>query len=472
MPSSIELNIGHVPAPRRSRDGAEEGDDAPLRVVVVGDFSGRPAAGRPPLGERRGVRVDVDNLDAVFARFDPEVEIAGLQDHAGQVLRIGLDSPEDLSADALLARLPATGVARPAPAVPAGPAPAGGEEDAAATMRRLLGGSVPAAAAARPGATGQAPDAIDSFIRRLVDAAPAPAPAAAAAAPPGSDAVRAALLRRVLRDPAWRHLECAWRGVDSLVRRLDTAGGRLRVDLIDARADELLADLVAASGEPQRSALAAAFKGDGRGCAWVVSLEEFGPGLQEQALLGGLASLAVAHGARLLAGAAPALAALAASDAPEVLASAEARVWHALRASELASRVGLTFPRLLARLPYGPRHETVEAFPFDELADLAPAALHDGLVWRSAALDVARLLVQEEIGEPQGDALTDLPAFVDRSADEPALWPVAEAWLGEREADRLRAAGFIVLLSDRRRPSARVLGWNAIAASGADLPSD
>jgi type VI secretion system protein ImpC len=173
----------------------------------------------------------------------------------------------------------------------------------------------------------------------------------------------------------------------------------------------------------------------------------------------------------LLAGAAPALAALATSDDAQVLASQQSRVWRALRESALAPHIGLTFPRLLARLPYGPRNDPVAAFAFDELAESGAAPPHDLLVWRSAALDAALLLAQ---GHGQGGVetlvqLADLPAFIDRSGDEPRLQAVAEAYVGEREVDVLRGAGFITLQSDRRLPNARVSGWQSIAAGGGDL---
>jgi type VI secretion system protein ImpC len=471
MPSSIELNIGHVPSPRRTRDAADDAEAGPWRIVVVGDFSGR-AAGRPPLDQRRGLRVDIDTLDAVFARMAPAVRIDGLQDKSGVALQVPLASLDDLSADALLARLPAQPV--PAPPAAASPATAGADaEDAEATLRRLLGGTVPAAAPARANpatVSSKTSEIVDGFIRQVLGSTPSPAPAPAA--PAIGDEARSVLLRHVLRDPAWRHVENAWRSVDRFVRQLDMADGRVRLELLDCRADELLADLVAAGAEPARSALAPALRGDGRGCALIVSLEEFGASVPELSLLGGLASLAAANGATLLAGAAPALAALATNDAPEILATSEARIWHALRESELAARIGLTFPRLLARLPYGPRHDPVAAFPFEELADLPPAALHEGLAWRSAALDVACLVARAETADDDGDApvvLEDLPPFVDRSGDESHLWPVAEAYLGEAEAQALRTAGLLVLLSDRRTPSARVPSWNSIARSGAAL---
>ena len=470
MPSSIELNIGHVPSPRR-RESDDE-DVIPFRIVVLGDFSGRPRAERGALAERRPLRVDIDNFEAVFARVAPRAQIDGLQDKLGVALRIELETMDEFSADAVLARLPAQALARVAAPVSAPPAPADtpAGEDAAAMMKRLLGGDLPAGAPAMAAPAARKPDdAVDRFIRQLVGEQLTPAPAPEAAA--GSNAAAEALLRHVLRDPAWRHLESAWRAVDRFVRELDMADGEVRLELFDCRADELLADLGASAGDPAHAALTSALKGDGRGCDLVVSLEEFGASLAELSLLGGLAAIATAQGAVLLAGAAPVLAAVAASEDAQVLASQESRVWRALRESALAPRLGLTFPRLLARLPYGPRTDPVAAFAFDELADAGAAPLHDLLVWRSAALDAALLLAQ---GHGQGGVETivqmnDLPAFVDRSGDEPRLQAVAEAYLGEREVNALQAAGLITLQSDRRVPNARVSGWHSIAAGGGDL---
>ncbi|MFL6698991.1 MAG: type VI secretion system contractile sheath small subunit, partial [Vitreoscilla sp.] len=99
MPA-IELNIGHAPSPRRQRDAGEGDDAAPFRVVVLGDFSGRPRAQRPPLAERRPVRIDIDNFEDVFARIAPQARIAGLQDASGMALRIELATMDDFSADA------------------------------------------------------------------------------------------------------------------------------------------------------------------------------------------------------------------------------------------------------------------------------------------------------------------------------------------------------------------------------------
>jgi len=486
MPS-IELNIGQVPSPRRARDDrGDEGDGAaPFRVLVLGDFSGRPTIERPPLAQRRGVRVDIDRFEAVFSRFAPVAAIAGLQDANGGALKIALESFDDFSADALLARLPAGAMARLAASLRAGapaasptPAPAPAavqDEDAAETMRRLLGGSVaagsPAAAPAPATKAASASESIDRFVRQLVGAHVVPPAAPAAAASHDGAAV---VLRHVLRDPSWRGLECAWRAVDRCVRGPGMADGQVRLELLDVRADEVLDDLSASGADPARAALAGALGGDGRGCDLVVSLEEFGPSAVEMSLLGGLALLAASQGAVLLASAAPALAAVATSEDEAVRATPEARVWQALRASPLAGRIGLAFPRLLARLPYGPRDEPVSAFPFDELGDSTGPVPHEHLLWRSAALDLAQLLA---LGHVEGGAagvetrveLDDLPAFVDRRGDEPRLQAVAETYLGEALARALQAAGFLTLQSDRRVPEARVSGWRSIATGNVAL---
>jgi len=468
MPSTIELNIDHLPTPRRRANGGDD-DPGPFRIVVLGDFSGRPLDERAPLGERLPLRIDIDNFDAQLARLAPRAEIAGLQDRQGGPLRIEVETMDEFSADGIVARLPADALARAGASPPPAPATPSRRDDAADLMKRLLGGELPAGAPALAAApASNRPEAVvDRLIRQLVGdqpAAPEPVPTAVtdAAAP---------LLGHVLRDPAWRHLECAWRAVDRFVRTLDMDDGQVRLELFDCRADELLADLSACAGDPARSGLAPALKGDGRGCDLVVTLEEFGPGLPELTLLGGLAAVAAGWGAVLLAGAAPALAAVATSQDAQVLASDESRVWRALRESAIASHVGLTFPRLLARLPYGPRHDPVAAFAFDELADPAGGSLHDRLAWRSAALDAALLLAQGHTGDGVETEvlMADLPAFIDRSGDEARLQAVAEAYLGEGEAGLLQAAGLITLQSDRRAPNARVTAWRSIAATGGEL---
>ncbi len=42
---------------------------------MLGDFSGRAAAERPPLAQRPALRIDMDNFDAVLKKLAPRVAL-------------------------------------------------------------------------------------------------------------------------------------------------------------------------------------------------------------------------------------------------------------------------------------------------------------------------------------------------------------------------------------------------------------
>jgi hypothetical protein len=59
-----------------------------MRLLLMGDFSHRPASERRPMAERPTLRVDVDNLDACIARL-----VARVQLEAGKIV---IEQIEDL----------------------------------------------------------------------------------------------------------------------------------------------------------------------------------------------------------------------------------------------------------------------------------------------------------------------------------------------------------------------------------------
>src|SRR6185295_11053605 len=91
MPGRLDFDIRYGGSARR-RD-----DDEPMRLLVLGDFSGKPSAERPPLASRPTVRVDPDNFDQVLRRLRPQVTVA-----AGP---IQFDELDDFHPDRLYARL-------------------------------------------------------------------------------------------------------------------------------------------------------------------------------------------------------------------------------------------------------------------------------------------------------------------------------------------------------------------------------
>ena len=91
MPGRMEFDLGFG---RRDRPRDE---DEPMRLLVLGDFSGSPAAERPPLASRPTHRVDIDNLDDVLRRYGARLSVG-----AGDVRFARID---DFHPDQLYARL-------------------------------------------------------------------------------------------------------------------------------------------------------------------------------------------------------------------------------------------------------------------------------------------------------------------------------------------------------------------------------
>ncbi|EHR70507.1 hypothetical protein BurJ1DRAFT_1640 [Burkholderiales bacterium JOSHI_001] len=505
MPSHVELDLLLGKSrPAGEYRPRETDDNQRLRVLVLGDFSGRAPDAPSPWHAAALQRIDIDNFDTVLARLVPALSIT-LPGQDAPAAHLSLRSFDDFEPDALVAHLPLFARLRdlrrrlgdpasfqqaaaelraseaPGASAVAAPAPAASAEDDRATLERLLGRAPQAAPVAAPPA-GDIAARLDRLLREVV--APHVVPDTAHLQQPLIESVDRAIgatLRSLLRHPQWRGVEMAWRGVDSLLRRID--GDLVRIELLDVRADELLQDMAAAGGDMAASSLARllAQRAEGQGeparCDVVAALYEFGPSAPELALLAGLGALAAQVQAVLLAAAAPALAGVASSAAPGDPSTWQAQpaarqAWEGLRRSWVARHIGLLFPRVLARLPYGPQAQPVAGFAFDELAD---GFEHERLAWRPAVLDAVALLAQGHAQDgfalqPDEHLLVeDLPAFVDRSRGEARLQAGAECYLSERQVAALVAQGLMPLVSDRGLPQARLAGWRSVAADGAPL---
>jgi type VI secretion system protein ImpC len=469
--------------------------DAPLRVLILADFSGRSARNAcEPLAGRTVRRVDIDNLEQVFAGFHAaltlseatvpngalDVAFASLDDfHPDQLMQQIGPLSELLSARALL-KSPHTAAqgaqalerllgAMLPPAADAAAEPVTKADDAESTddtLNRLMGHPSTSTAPPAPKSGGVTIDALIKDIVGTTDAA-APEPAGQAALLAAVDMELATQLRSVMHNSGFQALEAAWRALDLLVRRCPDEE-RVTFQVLDVALDELDADLAELyrllRDEPPDL---------------LVGNYAFGAGVEDLRVLGGLAQLCAALNASFLGAADPSLVGCDSFDTHpdpdewKLAVPVETRAtWQSLRALPDAAHVGLALPRFLLRLPYGVASDPIDSFGFEEIPD--PAA-HDALLWGNSEFLCAHLLADAFAAE--GDAMQtagagdvdDIPVFTFMRDGEKAAKPCAEAWLVDRAADEIRQHGLIPCQSIKGRDAVHVPGIQSIAEGAPPL---
>ncbi len=443
MPGRLDFDLGFGRSARR-REESE-----PMRLLVLGDFSGKPVGERAPLASRPTQQVDVDNVDAVMRRLEPRVKVP-----AGEIRFQQID---DFHPDQLYARLDLFRALRDARARPV--------VDSDDQLARLLGApSVPRATPAAASTGG-----LDALIRDVV----APhivkdTSARTTALVAAVDAAIAHEMRTLLHAAAFQPLEAAWRGVRWLISGLEL-DENLQLHLFDVAREELLADIVAAQGKLADTGLYRAVIDRSRnvpgGAGWsaLIGLFHFGPSDTDIGLLAALGLVASHAGGPLLAGADLALAGEPAT---------ERGGWPALRRSEAARWIGLAAPRVLLRLPYGRGSDPIEAFAFEEVVGLP---VHDELLWGNGSLAMAMLIGRGftargwEMEPGDEREIGDLPAYTFVRDGERELQPCAERFLNEREIDTLVRSGLVPIASRRDRNAVVAVRFQSVSDPPAPL---
>jgi len=442
MPGRLEFDLGF------GRSGRPRDETEPMRLLVLGDFSGKAATERAPLASRPAPRVDIDNFDDVMRRLAPRVSVP-----AGE---IRFEQIDDFHPDRLYARLDLFKALREARTRP----PAISDD----LLGRLLG--KPAESGAPPAAS---PGGLTGLIRDIV--APHIVKDTSAQTETYVAAVDAAIaqqMRALLHDPAFQSIEAAWRGVRWLVSSLEL-DEQLQLHLFDVTREELLADIVAAQGTLAQTGVYRAVVDRSRnvpgGERWsaLVGLMQFGPSDADIGLLAALGLIASQAGGPLLAGADLTL---AGDDAGALVG------WQALRRSEAARWIGLAAPRVLLRMPYGKGSDPIEAFAFEEFAG---PPVQDELLWGHASLAMALLIGRSFIArgwemEPGDEReIGDLPAYTFVRDGEREMQPCGERPLSESQTNTLLKAGLVPIASRRDRNAVVAIRFQSVADPPAPL---
>jgi len=460
----------------------------PVRIALLGDFSSGALAGRlesgAALAKRKPLLVEFDSLEDALARMKLklqlplgadgapiEIEVSEIESfHPDELyrnleifsalasLRKRLNTPSTFAKAAAEvqswgkgAGKRASSVNRRARARGASPSSGGTLDDFA----RLTG---------RPAVTKGADDSLDALLRSLVG------PFVVPAASPNKDALVATVdkalsdtMRAVLHQPDFQNAESLWRGVDFLLRRLETSH-QLQVHLIDLSAEELAADLSAVtdlseSGLYKLLVEKPSQDADG-GYTYICGAYHFDATPPHADLLGRAALVAAHAGAPFI----TAINTDPFTDRKEPPHRLVREAFAALKEMPDASFLGLIGPRFLLRHPYGKRSDPISSFAMEEFTN------EDGLrgmLWGHPSL-LAMCVLAVRGGQM---AINDLPFhhYVDADGDSVAL-PCTDRLINTNASAMLRGYGINGVMAHKGEALVRLAGLEAINGDGLAAP--
>ncbi len=462
----------------------------PVRIAVLGDFSGGAAAGRLETGDdlasRKMIPVEFDNLEDTLGRLGVALALPIGNDggDGGVGVEVTLGELDSFHPDTLYRELPMFSALHDLRKRLNNTA---SFDKAAAQVRAMSGGAMQRASrggrrrsrSGAPAADGKLSDfarlvgvaptvdtdaSVDVLLKRVIG------PFVAKAPDPKREAMLAVVdqalsdaMRTVLHQPEFQNLESLWRGMDMLLRRVET-GPSLQVLLVDVSAEEFAADLSATDDLAEtglyRLLVDRPSQDKNGGVSLMLGLYQFEPTPPHAELLGRMAKIAQAASA-------PFVTAINGDPfmdrrrPPHPLVS---EAMQALREMPEASRLALLAPRFLLRHPYGKKSDPIQSFAFEEFT--AEEGLR-GMLWGHPALLAAALLAA-----PTGPSLAvgDLPFHyvTDADGDQIAL-PTTERLVNLGAAEQLRRVGVDALMAHKGQPELRVAGLDAVDGSALAL---
>ncbi len=480
-----EVSFGRISrAPRAAAAGAK------FRLGLIGDFSGRANAGRletgAALAARKPIKVDVDNFDKVMERMQLSLALPLAEDDGAVTVPIrSLDDfhPDQLAANVelfeqfldLRRRLGSrTGFDRAtkevlswggAASLPDAPRKARGA--AVASDRRL---SDFARLVGRATVADAEEGSVDELLHRLVGPYIQPKrDARQDQLIARVDEALSAAMRRVLHHPDFQAAEAIWRGVEFLVRRIET-GARMEIVLYDVSAEEFAADLAATDALEETGLYGMLVEQPALDAAQgplsaIIGLYGFELAPPHADLLGRVARIAAAARAPFVAGIDPDALKTRFHDQHPLIKDA----WSALHELPEAAYLGLAAPRFLLRPPYGRKSDPIDAFSFEEFT---PQGGLGAMLWGHPALLSGLLLAETwlqqgktmRLGTVMG--VGEMPYFVYAGADgDQVALPCTERLYTEREAVQVAAYRVMPLLSLRGRPEVRLGGFTSLSGS-------
>jgi type VI secretion system protein ImpC len=263
----------------------------------------------------------------------------------------------------------------------------------------------------------------------------------------------------ILHHPIFQQLEAAWRGLKFVVDRVDFREN-IRVEMLNVSKRDLHEDFLDSPEIPKCGLYRVVYSAEfgqfgGRPYGVIIANYEFAPTPQDMQLLANCASVATMSHAPFIAGAAPKFFGLDnwlrlphLSDLHALFEGPQYTKWQALRDVEDARYVGLTLPRFLLRLPYGPTSNRVQAFEYEE----AVVGKHEHYLWGNASFAMATRVAESFaryrwcphiLGPSTGGTVDDLPLHQYEALGHIQTKIPTEIMVTERREYEIAQEGFI-----------------------------
>lgn len=281
----------------------------------------------------------------------------------------------------------------------------------------------------------------------------------------------------ILHHEEFRKLESTWRSLKFLVDRTDFREN-IKIEILNVSKEQLLEDFedspeVVKSGLYKIVYTAEYGQFGGKPIAAMIANYEFGAGPQDMKLLQYAASVAAMAHAPFITAASPNFFGIVdfntlphLKDLKSIFEGPQYVKWQSFRETEDARYVGLTLPRFLLRLPYGPDTQPVKAFNYQE--DVSGS--HDHYLWGNSAFAFASRLTDSFakyrwcaniIGPAGGGAVEDLPLHQYEAMGAIQTKIPTEVLISERREYELAEEGFIALTMRKGSDNAAFFSANS-----------
>lgn len=297
----------------------------------------------------------------------------------------------------------------------------------------------------------------------------------------GIDSLLTTQMNAIMHAPEVREMEGTWRGLHYLVNNTET-DQKLKIRVMNITKTQLADQLEDFEGQmwdqsPMFKRLYtdeySMFGGEPFGA--IIGAYEFSHHPRDVGLLRNMSGICASAHAPFIAAAAPQLFRMESwqelpnpQDLQQIVSSPDYASWQSLRESEDARYIGLTMPRVLARLPYGAATIPVKGFAFEEEID----GKHDHYVWMNAAFAMGVNINRSHKlygwgtqirGVESGGAVINLPVHSFPTDDgSVAMKCPTEIAIDDRREAELAKLGFMPILHRKNTDIAAFIGAHSL----------